>query len=123
MYPPQFPKEIGIVPVRTLMGILLDLVTKLKDLQENTNSVPMAEKPQEGSELFLEINQSSTEEAKKEQVGEKFSYNFISLFHADSKMTFSVFRSFFPYLAPSSSIHVWSSGFWPWSCLHCHPTH
>lgn len=104
------------------MGILLDLVTKLKDFQENTNSLTTAEKPQEGSEFFLEINQSSTEEAKKEQVGEKFSSNFISLFHADSKMIFSMFRSFFPYLAQSSSIHVWSSGFWPWSCLHCHPT-
>lgn len=105
------------------MGILLDLVTMLRDFQENTNSVPTAEKPQEGSELFLEINQSKAEEAKKEQVGEKFNCNFISLFHADSKMIFSLFRSFFPYLAPSSSIHVWHNGFWPWSCLHCHPTH
>lgn len=60
------------------MGILLDLVNKLKDFQENTNSVPTAEKPPEGSELFLEISQSSTEEAKKEQVGEKCSYNFNS---------------------------------------------
>lgn len=57
------------MPVRTLMGILLDLVTSLKDHQESTNSVPTAEMPQEGSELFLEINQSSAEEANKEQVG------------------------------------------------------
>ncbi|TNN01113.1 hypothetical protein fugu_010495 [Takifugu bimaculatus] len=63
-----FPKEIGIRPVRTLMGILLDLVTSLKDHQESTNSVPTAEMPQEGSELFLEINQSSAEEANKEQI-------------------------------------------------------
>lgn len=61
------------------MGILLDLVTKLKDFQENTNSEPMAEKLQEGSELFLEINQLSPEEAKKDQVGEKLSYNFTSI--------------------------------------------
>lgn len=105
------------------MAILLDLVTKLKDFQENTNSVPTAEKTQEESELFLEIDQSSTGETKKEQVGDKLSYVFVSLFHADSKIVFSVFRSFFPYLAPSSSIHVWNSGFWPWSCLHYHPTH
>lgn len=70
------------------MGILLDLVTKLKDFQENTNSLTTAEKPQEGSEFFLEINQSSTEEAKKEQVGEKFSSNFISLFMLILKWSF-----------------------------------
>lgn len=57
------------------MEILLDLVTSLKDHQENTSSVPTAETPQEGSELFLEINQSSTEEAKKEQVIEKLSFD------------------------------------------------
>lgn len=59
------------------MGILLDLVTKLKEFQENTNPVTTAEKPQEESEFFLEINQSSTEEVKKEQVGEKYNSNFI----------------------------------------------
>lgn len=74
-YSLQFPKEIGIVPVRTLMGILLDLVTKLRDFQENVNSAPTAEKPQEGSELFLEINQASTVEAKKEEVREKLAFN------------------------------------------------
>lgn len=75
------------------MGILLDLVTKLKDFQENTNSVPMAEKPQEVSELFLEINQSSNEESKKEQVGKREKRNSaitFSLFNVYSKTIFSV---------------------------------
>lgn len=103
------------------MGILLDLVTSLKDHQEDTNSVPTAETPQEGSELFLEINQSSIEEAKKEQVSEKLSFADYLHFMLMLKFTY-VFRSSFPYFAPSSSIPVWSSGFWPWSCLLCHIT-
>lgn len=77
LYSPQFPKEIGIVPVRTLMGILLDLVTKLKDFEEKAHSVPTAENPQEGSELFLEVNQSSAEEAKKDQVREESNFTVI----------------------------------------------
>lgn len=87
------------------MGILLDLVTSLKDHQESTNSVPTAEVPQEGSELFLEINQSSAEEAKKEQVGETLDFDGDPFFML-ILILFSVFRSFFLYLAPSSSIHV-----------------
>lgn len=103
------------------MEILLDLVTSLKDHQENTNSVPTAETPQEGSELFLEINQSSTEEAKKEQVSKKLSFDDYLHFMLMLKFT-CVSRSSFLYLAPSSSIPVWSSGFWPWNCLLCHLT-
>lgn len=53
------------------MGILRDLVTKLQAFQETPNSEPVAENSQEGSELFMEINQLSTGEANKEQVGEK----------------------------------------------------
>lgn len=93
------------MPVRTLMGILLDLVTSLKDHQESTNSVPTAEMPQEGSELFLEISQSSAEEANKEQVGETLDSDGDPHFML-ILILFSLFRSFFLYLAPSSSIHV-----------------
>lgn len=87
------------------MGILLDLVTSLKDHQESTNSVPTAEMPQEGSELFLEMNQSPADEAKKEQVDETLDFD------GDPHsililILFSVFRSFFLYLATYSSIHV-----------------
>ncbi|XP_059187700.1 nucleolar pre-ribosomal-associated protein 1 isoform X2 [Centropristis striata] len=63
-----FSKEVGTAPVKTLMGILLDLVTKLQGFQETTDSEPAAENSQEGSDLFLEINQSSTVEANKEQI-------------------------------------------------------
>ncbi|XP_070761902.1 nucleolar pre-ribosomal-associated protein 1 [Enoplosus armatus] len=63
-----FSKDIGTAPLKTLMGILQDLVTKLQGFQETTNSEPAAENSQEGSDLFLEINQSSTVEANKEQI-------------------------------------------------------
>lgn len=57
------------------MGILLDLVTKLQGFHETTNSEPTAtENSKEGSDLFLEINESSPVEANKEQVGKKFSF-------------------------------------------------
>lgn len=116
------------------MGILQDLVTKLQGFQETTNSEPASENSQEGSDLFLEINQSSTVEANKEQVGEKFSFysdfyvmGFLFFFFfnstifriADSNVVPSVFRSFFLLLAPSSSIRVLSSGFWLWTWLLC----
>ena len=66
--------------MKTLMGILQDLVTKLLDFQLTTNLEPAAENFQEGSDLFLEVNQSSTVEASKEQVKKKsaFTINFIS---------------------------------------------
>ncbi|XP_035536073.1 nucleolar pre-ribosomal-associated protein 1 [Morone saxatilis] len=63
-----FSKDIGTAALKTLMGILQDLVTKLQGFQETTNSEPAAENSQEGSDLFLEINQSSTVEANKEQI-------------------------------------------------------
>ncbi|XP_037631816.1 nucleolar pre-ribosomal-associated protein 1 isoform X2 [Sebastes umbrosus] len=63
-----FSKDIGAAPLKTLMGILLDLVTKLQGFQETTNSEPAAQNSQEGSDLFLEINHSSTAEANKEQI-------------------------------------------------------
>ncbi|TDH14693.1 hypothetical protein EPR50_G00022920 [Perca flavescens] len=63
-----FSKDIGTAPLKTLMGILLDLVTKLQGFQETTNSEPAAENSQEGSDLFLETNQSSIAEANKEQI-------------------------------------------------------
>ncbi|KAM9358652.1 nucleolar pre-ribosomal-associated protein 1 [Symphorus nematophorus] len=63
------PKDTGTAALKTLMGILQDLVTKLQGFQESTNSEPVAaENSKEGSDLFLEINQSSTVEASKEQV-------------------------------------------------------
>lgn len=64
----QFSKNIGTAPLGTLMAILQDLVIKLQSFQETTDSEPAAENSQEGSDLFLEINQSSTVEANKEQV-------------------------------------------------------
>lgn len=50
------------------MGILRDLVTELQAFPETTDSEPAAENSQEGSDLFLEVNQSSTGEAIKEKV-------------------------------------------------------
>lgn len=56
------------------MEILQDLVTRLQGYQDTTNPEPAAENSQEGSELFLEINQSPTVEANKEQVGESSAF-------------------------------------------------
>ncbi|XP_044210403.1 nucleolar pre-ribosomal-associated protein 1 isoform X1 [Thunnus albacares] len=63
-----FSKDTGTALLKTLMGILQDLVTKLIGFQVTTDSEPAAENSQEGSDLFLEINQSSTVEASKDQV-------------------------------------------------------
>ncbi|TMS07347.1 Nucleolar pre-ribosomal-associated protein 1 [Larimichthys crocea] len=63
-----FSKDIGTAPLKTLMEILQDLVTRLQGYQDTTNPEPAAENSQEGSELFLEINQSPTVEANKEQI-------------------------------------------------------
>ncbi|KAG8001883.1 Nucleolar pre-ribosomal-associated protein 1 [Nibea albiflora] len=63
-----FSKDIGTAPLKTLMEILQDLVTKLQGYQDTINPEPAAENSQEGSELFLEINQSPTVEANKEQI-------------------------------------------------------
>ncbi|KAI3354092.1 hypothetical protein L3Q82_018642 [Scortum barcoo] len=63
-----FSKDTGTASLKTLMGILQDLVIKLQGFQETANSEPAAENSQEGSDLFLEINQLSTVEANKEQI-------------------------------------------------------
>ncbi|XP_056139099.1 nucleolar pre-ribosomal-associated protein 1 [Lampris incognitus] len=62
------PKDKGIPVLRALMGILQELVTKLQGFQETTNSEPVAGDPQEGSDLFLEVNQSFTMDTNKEQI-------------------------------------------------------
>ena len=60
------------------MGILHDLVSKLQGFEESAHSEPAAaENSQEGSDLFLEINQLSTAEANKEQVGKGSLLTFI----------------------------------------------
>ncbi|KAM3874727.1 nucleolar pre-ribosomal-associated protein 1-like [Diretmus argenteus] len=64
----SFSKDTGIPLLRTLMGVLQDLVTKLRGFQETTNSEPTAVNSHEGSELFLEIDQSSATETNKEEV-------------------------------------------------------
>ncbi|KAM7399033.1 hypothetical protein PAMP_018327 [Pampus punctatissimus] len=61
-----FSKDTGTALIKTLMGILRDLVTKLQGFEVTTE--PAVENSQEGSDLFLEINQSSTVEASKEQI-------------------------------------------------------
>nr|XP_020468810.1 nucleolar pre-ribosomal-associated protein 1 isoform X2 [Monopterus albus] len=63
----MFSKETGTGLLKTFMGILQDLVTKLQGFQE-TKSEPAAETPQEGSDLFLEFNHLSTVEANKEEI-------------------------------------------------------
>ncbi|GLD53499.1 nucleolar pre-ribosomal-associated protein 1 [Lates japonicus] len=63
-----FSKDIGAALLKTFMGQLQDLVTKLQGFQETKKAEPAAENFQEGSDLFLELNQSSTVEADKEQI-------------------------------------------------------
>ncbi|XP_040902942.1 nucleolar pre-ribosomal-associated protein 1 [Toxotes jaculatrix] len=64
----MFSKDIGVALLKTLMGQLQDLVTKLQGFQETEKPEPPPENFQEGSDLFLELNQSSTVEADKEQI-------------------------------------------------------
>ncbi|MEQ2292050.1 hypothetical protein AMECASPLE_019180 [Ameca splendens] len=64
----KFSKEHGDAFLRALMVMLQDVVTRLQSFQEATNTDPAAEKPQEGSDLFLELNQSSPMECNKEQI-------------------------------------------------------
>ncbi|XP_034557046.1 nucleolar pre-ribosomal-associated protein 1 [Notolabrus celidotus] len=63
-----FPKDSGLALLKTLMEILQDLVSKLRDLHGTKNSETAEENSQEGSGLFLEINESSVGEADKEQI-------------------------------------------------------
>ncbi|XP_074535890.1 nucleolar pre-ribosomal-associated protein 1 [Halichoeres trimaculatus] len=62
------PKDSGLAAVKTLMEILQGLVSKLRHFHETKNSETAEEKPQEGSDLFLEINQSSMAEDNREQI-------------------------------------------------------
>uniref|UniRef100_A0A3Q2DX97 URB1 ribosome biogenesis homolog n=1 Tax=Cyprinodon variegatus TaxID=28743 RepID=A0A3Q2DX97_CYPVA len=62
------PKEHGDTFLRTLMELLQDVVTRLQTFEETTNVEPVAEESQEGSDLFSDLNHSSTLESNKEQV-------------------------------------------------------
>ncbi|KAM4742564.1 nucleolar pre-ribosomal-associated protein 1 [Anableps anableps] len=64
----KFSKEHGAVFLRTLMEMLQDVVNKLQGFEETTGADPAAEKSQGGSDLFLELNESSTVECNKEQI-------------------------------------------------------
>uniref|UniRef100_A0A3Q3S3N5 URB1 ribosome biogenesis homolog n=1 Tax=Mastacembelus armatus TaxID=205130 RepID=A0A3Q3S3N5_9TELE len=55
-------EKFGSVLLKTFMGILQDLVTKLQGFQETTESEPPAENSEDGSDLFLELRQSPTVE-------------------------------------------------------------
>ncbi|XP_047450940.1 nucleolar pre-ribosomal-associated protein 1 isoform X2 [Mugil cephalus] len=63
-----FSKDTGAALLKTFMGILQDMVTKLHSFQESKNSEPATDKSQEESELFLELNQSSPAETNKDQI-------------------------------------------------------
>ena len=54
--------------MKTLMGQLQVLVTKLQGFEETRKPEPTAENFQEGSDLFLELDQSSTLDVDKEKV-------------------------------------------------------
>lgn len=125
----QFSKDVGASVLRTFMEILEKMVIKLQGFQEAKISELAVEKSQEGSDLFLELNQSSTVEVNIQQVRKImrllcfffFRLCNILLFWSEGffLMKLSFFRSFFQLLAPSLSIHIWSSGFWLWSYLPC----
>lgn len=66
----QFSKDIGGALLGILMEMLQELVTKLQSFEETSDSKPAAETQKE-SDLFLEVNQSPTVEANKEQVGKE----------------------------------------------------
>ncbi|XP_061575705.1 nucleolar pre-ribosomal-associated protein 1 [Cololabis saira] len=63
-----FSKTTGTALLRTQMEILQDIVAKLQSFEETETAEPEPEKPQEGSDLFVEVNRSPEAEAKKEQV-------------------------------------------------------
>ncbi|KAK2846727.1 hypothetical protein Q5P01_009726 [Channa striata] len=63
-----FTKDTGTTLLKALMGILQDLVMKLQDIQDVAEPEQAAEISQEGSDLFLEPNQSSTAESSKEKI-------------------------------------------------------
>ncbi|XP_035477550.2 nucleolar pre-ribosomal-associated protein 1 isoform X1 [Scophthalmus maximus] len=68
-----FSKDMGAGLLKTLMGQLQDLMTKLQGFQGTKKSEPAstaaaAENFQDGSDLFLELNQSPAVEASEEQI-------------------------------------------------------
>ncbi|XP_028275754.1 nucleolar pre-ribosomal-associated protein 1 isoform X2 [Parambassis ranga] len=63
-----FSKDSGTALLKTLMNIVHDMVTKLQGFHETKTFEPATEETQEGSDLFLELNQSSSAEASKEQI-------------------------------------------------------
>ncbi|XP_077396813.1 nucleolar pre-ribosomal-associated protein 1 [Festucalex cinctus] len=63
-----FPKNTGSTVLKSLVQILQDLVFKLQGWQMTSHPQPKVQTNQDGSELFLEMNQSSTAEADKEQM-------------------------------------------------------
>ncbi|XP_023817454.1 nucleolar pre-ribosomal-associated protein 1 [Oryzias latipes] len=64
-----FSKETGTALLKTLMGILQDMMTKLQSFAETQNSeAAPAEEEQDASDLFLDVNQSSMVETNKNQI-------------------------------------------------------
>uniref|UniRef100_A0A3P9JLW3 URB1 ribosome biogenesis homolog n=1 Tax=Oryzias latipes TaxID=8090 RepID=A0A3P9JLW3_ORYLA len=62
-------KETGTALLKTLMGILQDMMTKLQSFAETQNSeAAPAEEEQDASDLFLDVNQSSMVETNKKQI-------------------------------------------------------
>lgn len=64
----QFSKDARSTMLRTLMEVLLKLVTKLQSCQGTPDPEPSTESDKDGSELFLGVSQTA---ANKEQVGKK----------------------------------------------------
>ncbi|XP_030601182.1 nucleolar pre-ribosomal-associated protein 1 [Archocentrus centrarchus] len=63
-----FSKDVGAALLKTFVEILKEMVTKLRGVQEAKTSEPAAEISQEGSDLFLELTQSSPVEADTRQI-------------------------------------------------------
>uniref|UniRef100_A0A667Y939 URB1 ribosome biogenesis homolog n=1 Tax=Myripristis murdjan TaxID=586833 RepID=A0A667Y939_9TELE len=60
-------KSQNLTKIICLISSKNDVVAKLQGFQDTTTCEPVAESSQEGSDLFLEINQLSTAETNKEQ--------------------------------------------------------
>nr|XP_057936089.1 nucleolar pre-ribosomal-associated protein 1 isoform X2 [Doryrhamphus excisus] len=63
-----FPKNTGSAILKTLMGILQDVLSKLQGWQESSDSEPAEQNHKEESDLFLELNQPTTGEPNREQI-------------------------------------------------------
>lgn len=63
-----FSKDVGIAPLKILMATLQDLVAKLQGFEWTADPQPVAQTCQEGSDLFLELNQQPAAEANKDQI-------------------------------------------------------